>query len=651
MTSLQNLTVQNAVTQISPATADNQLVTLAQVRALLASLFVGQWNKSTTYGQGVVCGSGNGLWQSLVAANLGNSPAASPGAWTQLLLAPSGGGLTDLHIQVVAGGTATLTASLGVDLSASNPGLAPNTGLSPVSFVFEQVMPTGPTTGGYQIDLTPQVEQTRTATIVDAANGVVSYQLAGSDTATPGIYRGQFQYEVNGVQQLYPAEGWIEFEVVVAVSTTNNLYVAYASDTSGSNFSLSPSVSLPFIAFRVSSTVLTPVVTDFAGRWVRFQGLNGANGANGNDGASAYVYTAWASDVNGTGFSLSPDGTLAYMAVLVSSTPIATLAAANFAGLWQLVQGPTGATGAAGPAGPAGADGADGPTGDTGPVGPTGATGPAGASAYVYTAWASDTNGTGFSTTPAAGLTYFGVLTSDTAITPTAADLAGLWAFVQGPQGIAGTPGANGVNGASVYGYVGYAQDSEGTGYSPTPGAGLNYIAILLTSAPISTPSAANFAGLWQLYAMSAAPVVPASTDDLAEGTTNLYFTAARVLAVALAGLDGTVTGEVGATDTVLSAFGKLQNRLANVENAMTSPSQALFAEGAIPVASGAQAGTLSTLALAFTPSRCQLTVSIPGGGTPLAACVVGVPTLTGFAWKLSAAVPAAGYQIFYRIT
>jgi hypothetical protein len=29
----------------------------------------------------------------------------------------------------------------------------------------------------------------------------------------------------------------------------------------------------------------------------------------------------------------------------------------------------------------------------------------------------------------------------------------------------------------------------------------------------------------------------------------------------------------------------------------------------------------------------------------------VGVPTTTGFAWKLSAAAPATGYQIFYRVT
>jgi hypothetical protein len=137
----------------------------------------------------------------------------------------------------------------------------------------------------------------------------------------------------------------------------------------------------------------------------------------------------------------------------------------------------------------------------------------------------------------------------------------------------------------------------------------------------------------------------------LAEGVTNLYFTAARVLAVALAGLDGTVTGAVTTADTVLSGLGKLQNRLAVVEGALASPMQALFAEGVIAVTSGAQTGTLSTLTLGFTPSKVLLTVSIPSGGTVLGVVAVGVPTVTGFAWKLSAAAPAVNYQIFYRIT
>jgi len=83
----------------------------------------------------------------------------------------------------------------------------------------------------------------------------------------------------------------------------------------------------------------------------------------------------------------------------------------------------------------------------------------------------------------------------------------------------------------------------------------------------------------------------------------------------------------------------------------MASPSQALFAEGSVAVAVGVRAGTLNTLALGFAPSRCQLTLSIPNGGTMLSVACVGNPTVTGFGWMLSAVTPTAGYQIFYRIT
>jgi len=640
MTNLQNLTVQNAVTQNTPATQDNQLVTLAQVRALIAALLCGQWNKTTVYGLGVVCGSGNALWQSLIANNQGNSPAASPAAWTLLMSAPSGGGLADVHIQVVAGGTANLDATLGVDLTGQA-----------VNFVYQPVMPTGPTNSGYAIDLSDQDQETRAAIILDAANGAVRYPLTGDDTATPGIYRGQFQYSLNGQMQLFPTDGWLEFEVVVAAASTNNLYVAYASDASGSDFSQVPSAALPYIAFRASNTPLTPVVTDFAGRWVRFLGVDGNDGANGTNGASAYLYKAYASDTNGTGFSLTPNDTLPFMALLTSPTELATLTADDFAGLWQNLQGPDGPAGADGAVGAVGAPGAVGPTGDTGPVGAPGATGPAGVSDHVYVAWASDAKGTGFSTAPSPGLTYLG-LVSDTALAAiTADDFAGLWTNVRGPAGAAGAPGANGADGAGVYGYVGYAQDTNGTGYNNMPGEGLNYLAIKLSTVPISNPTAATFAGLWKLYATSATNNNLTTTDDLEEGNTNLYFTAARVLAVALAGLDGTASGALTTNDTVLSGFSKLQNRLANVENAMASPSQALFAEGTIAVAVGVKAGTLNTLSLGFAPSRCQLTLSIPNGGPVLSAACVGLPTVTGFGWTLSAAAPTAGYQIFYRIT
>lgn len=61
-----------------------------------------------------------------------------------------------------------------------------------------------------------------------------------------------------------------------------------------------------------------------------------------------------------------------------------------------------------------------------------------------------------------------------------------------------------------------------------------------------------------------------ASTTDVPEGT-RLYFTTARVLATVLAGLNVALTGDVTATDTILQAFGRVQNRLTSLATSLTT--------------------------------------------------------------------------------
>ena len=51
----------------------------------------------------------------------------------------------------------------------------------------------------------------------------------------------------------------------------------------------------------------------------------------------------------------------------------------------------------------------------------------------------------------------------------------------------------------------------------------------------------------------------PGSTDAVPEGSVNFYFTAARVLAAALTGISFGAVSAITATDTLLTAFGKLQ--------------------------------------------------------------------------------------------
>jgi hypothetical protein len=57
----------------------------------------------------------------------------------------------------------------------------------------------------------------------------------------------------------------------------------------------------------------------------------------------------------------------------------------------------------------------------------------------------------------------------------------------------------------------------------------------------------------------------PGSTDAVTEGSTNLYFTVARVLASALTGLSTASSAVITAADTVLTALGKLQKQISDL--------------------------------------------------------------------------------------
>jgi hypothetical protein len=57
----------------------------------------------------------------------------------------------------------------------------------------------------------------------------------------------------------------------------------------------------------------------------------------------------------------------------------------------------------------------------------------------------------------------------------------------------------------------------------------------------------------------------PGSTDAVTEGATNLYFTAARVRSTVLTGLSLATNAAITASDTVLSAFGKLQKQVTDL--------------------------------------------------------------------------------------
>lgn len=69
-----------------------------------------------------------------------------------------------------------------------------------------------------------------------------------------------------------------------------------------------------------------------------------------------------------------------------------------------------------------------------------------------------------------------------------------------------------------------------------------------------------------------------ASTDDVTEGSSNLYFTTARVLATVLTGLNTSLTGVITSSDTILTTFGRIQNQISNL---LTTSSIATINHGA----------------------------------------------------------------------
>lgn len=118
------------------------------------------------------------------------------------------------------------------------------------------------------------------------------------------------------------------------------LYIGYASDDTGTDFSLdydSPSM-LPrkyIAALSTATEIITPLAADFAGLWVKFVGDDGDPGD-----LTHYTYVAWR-DSPGAGFTLTPNINLEFEAILVTHTQLTPPVEADFNGLWRQRLTPT----------------------------------------------------------------------------------------------------------------------------------------------------------------------------------------------------------------------------------------------------------------------------------------------------------------------
>jgi hypothetical protein len=108
----------------------------------------------------------------------------------------------------------------------------------------------------------------------------------------------------------------------------------------------------------------------------------------------------------------------------------------------------------------------------------------------------------------------------------------------------------------------------------------------------------------------------PGSTDSVTEGSTNLYFTVARVIASVLTGLSTATSAAITAADTILSAIGKLQAQISGLSSTymvrannlsdLGSPSTARTNLGLGTASTqnySSGSGSLSTTGLSGTPT------------------------------------------------
>ena len=246
------------------------------------------------------------------------------------------------------------------------------------------------------------------------------------------LENGELVFDVTE-QAFYTGDGYTRGGAMV-FPANNYTYVAYASDSSGTNFSLTPSSSLPYRAELHSIKPVNDLRVSHFSNWVRYLGN--------------YVYTAYASDASGTNFNTIANENLMYRAEIHSEVPIYSLTASHFSSAtWVKYIGDW---------------------------------------SNIYIAYASDKNGSDFSTEPSDALPYRAILNTYTVKTNlTPADFEGChWEKYVGD-----------------YVYTAYASNNVGDNFSLTPSTDLPFKAEIITEYKKDNLSLSDFAGAtWIRY-------------------------------------------------------------------------------------------------------------------------------------------------------
>lgn len=105
------------------------------------------------------------------------------------------------------------------------------------------------------------------------------------------------------------------------------VYVAYASDDSGTDFTTTFSAALNYIAVKkTTSPIASPQASDFAGLWKNYKGTTGNTGGNGSNGANGAGYGGTSTSSLAVGTGSKTFTTQAGLAYVVGSRVRATSA-------------------------------------------------------------------------------------------------------------------------------------------------------------------------------------------------------------------------------------------------------------------------------------------------------------------------------------
>lgn len=208
--------------------------------------------------------------------------------------------------------------------------------------IFDQitarnVSSTQPATNPEHLTRLDQVQSILNSNFTGNWNSATNYTAGQSVNESGSFYIAN----VDNVN-LQPSANPSTWRLAAAAGASAYVYVAYASDATGTAFTTVFDSSKNYIAIKTTtSPIASPQASDFTGLWKNYAGATGATGAtgaagtNGNDGASAFVYIAYASDNLGTGFTTTFNANLNFVAIKTTTTAIPAPAASDFTGLWK----------------------------------------------------------------------------------------------------------------------------------------------------------------------------------------------------------------------------------------------------------------------------------------------------------------------------